>query len=468
MVSHSSSKRFRDLPWLLILVLLAVGASGYLFFLWQEPPDQRDTGLIWRPVSDVLYRFGEPRPPWALQEPPSEEAIALGRSLIHTGLAPDAPKGTPRQSKYFTCTDCHNISREDPDLTQDNPATRLPYVAARGQALLQGETFWGMYNKTRWYNGYWMTHYGKIVTTAQHDLRAAVQVCAEHCSQGRIFTEAELNGVMAWLWERQMRLGDLGLDEEQLDDMAQALVTGKPNAHQLSVLKSYYLPVTAETKGAAPPDLQAGYGLAGKAKTGQQVFQASCLHCHNGAKGSAAPSFQDRGFTAQLLMGNIGDPNPGNFYTVLRNGTEQHGPYMPPFMTERMSNQQIADLRAYLEELAGMRDTSPVTASTPQKTESATSPLDKQVVAIFQNNCAMCHDSLAKEGKTPANGIGFLTDLPKLARSPLVQPHPATSTLARVIASGMMPLSLWKSIEGPGPLSATDKATIQAWLATQK
>ncbi len=413
-------------------------------------------------VSEALHDMGEPVPTWALTRPPTREAVALGRSLIHTGKAPGAAADAPRQSPYFTCIDCHNVTREDPVLAESNPAARLSYLARRNGALLQGSTFYGMYNKTGWYNGYWKKKYGSLVDQAQHDLRAAVQVCAQYCSQGRRFTDDELDGVIAYLWHRQYRVGELSLNEDGFRQLAAAFDRAAPDPAAAAVIRSGYLQVTPQTKGEPPADLEKGYGLDGDPKRGRLVFDLSCLHCHSGAPDAPAPSFADARAAAKRIIGDIGQRNEDNLYMILRNGTAQHRAYMPEFMTERLSDQQIADLRRYLAELAAGGGTHGDDAPGTGPAFTPTNPLDRAVTAVFESKCVMCHDH-APRG--PAAGIGYLTDLPRLARSPLVEPTGGASTLASVIQNKTMPLQRWSGIAGPTGMSEADRRTILDWIA---
>ncbi|NJL74037.1 MAG: hypothetical protein HC892_02300 [Saprospiraceae bacterium] len=60
-------------------------------------------------------------------------SAAQGEALVLTGFAQtkDGAK-TSKQSAHFVCTSCHNIQRDEPDLSKTNPQARLDYVEKMG------------------------------------------------------------------------------------------------------------------------------------------------------------------------------------------------------------------------------------------------------------------------------------------------------------------------------------------------
>ena len=81
------------------------------------------------PVWEVLEHFGEPapnhRPNTAIEGASAEK----GRDLVLKGITAK-PKGgrTSKQSAHFVCTSCHNVVKEDPDLSKSDPQARLKYA----------------------------------------------------------------------------------------------------------------------------------------------------------------------------------------------------------------------------------------------------------------------------------------------------------------------------------------------------
>ena len=117
-----------------ILVLLGLGSSR-VFTLGHpvDPAPSADTK-----VADLLFKWGEPYP----EHRPAKmtpEMVKMGEELVHAGVTtgPDGKK-TRLQSRYFVCTNCHNMEKEDPDLRVSDPEIRLNYVNEQGLAFFAG------------------------------------------------------------------------------------------------------------------------------------------------------------------------------------------------------------------------------------------------------------------------------------------------------------------------------------------
>lgn len=74
---------------------------------------------------------------------------------------------------------------------------------------------------------------------------------------------------------------------------------------------------------------------AGDAAAGQTVFQQNCDGCHPGGNAGTGPALRGRGLTAERIS------------TQVRNG----GGGMPAFPPNRISDQQLADVVAYVMSL---------------------------------------------------------------------------------------------------------------------
>ena len=141
-----------------------------------------------------------------------------GKELVLYGKT-SKPNGgkTKKQSKHFVCTSCHNIQREDPDLTVSDPQARLEYVQKNGMPFLQGTTLYGAVNRTSFYNGDYEKKYGDLVKPARNSIREAIQLCAVECAQGRRLENWELESVLSYLWTIGLKMEDLGLPEDLYD-----------------------------------------------------------------------------------------------------------------------------------------------------------------------------------------------------------------------------------------------------------
>ena len=85
------------------------------------------------------------------------------------------------------------------------------------------------------------------------------------------------------------------------------------------------------------------------------MYRRSCLHCHDKG-GPGTHRYNDKKGSWRRLYGAMGRRDHESFYEVTRTGTKPHaGAYMPQYSLERLSDQQIEDLRAYFEEQLGKR-----------------------------------------------------------------------------------------------------------------
>ncbi|MEZ4826537.1 MAG: cytochrome c [Bacteroidia bacterium] len=343
------------------MVLIIRYFSALLVFLFagnlHHPATVGEDWDEYTPVQEVLETLGESAPAHRL---PGESAQALmiikqGEDIVKRGrtIGPNG-KLSPYVSKYFICTNCHNIEQEDPDLTSRDPELRLIYVREKNIPFLQGTTFDGIVNRESWYNDDYVKKYGDLVKPAHEDLREAIQLCAVQCSQGRPLESWEMRAVLAYFWSLQFTLGDLQLSDHE---MAQLRAGSSNMAHYASLrtlIRSKYLQTSPAHFADAPPDKDKGYGLEGDPEKGKALYELSCLHCHN-ANGVSEYVLDHSEMSFRNLEKKIPKDSHYSLYQIVRYGTwaqPGHRPYMPHYPLERMSNQQIEDLRAYVEQMS--------------------------------------------------------------------------------------------------------------------
>lgn len=303
-------------------------------------------------VASVLIALGEEPPKHFL--PQNEQLAKTGEDLVKYGqtIGPDG-KRTRHISKHYVCTTCHNLEQEDPDLRFSDPAARLTYVKAKGIPFLQGTTFKGIVNRESWYNDDYVKKYGdEKIQIAHEDLRASIQLCAIECSQGRPMEDWEIEAVLAYYWTLQFNLLDLGFsngDYEQLnaewDNPAQQEVLRQ-------WIKGFYNQKSPAHFYDAPASKSKGYeGLVGNPAAGKDLYELSCLHCHKSG-GVSHYILDDSELSFQHLKKMIPKDSHFSLYQIIAYGTYAipgHRPYMPHYPEERMSKQQVEDLRAYIE-----------------------------------------------------------------------------------------------------------------------
>lgn len=320
-----------------------------LFYSATEPPLIVDEG---RTVAEVLLALGDE--PVSHQPDTSQAGASAerGRQIVQIGIT-SKPKGgeTGKQSNHFVCTSCHNIQREDPDLRVSDPQARLEYVSENGLPFLQGTTLYGAVNRTSFYNGDYEKKYGALVKPARNSLREAIQLCAIECSQGRRLETWELESVVAYLWTIGLKMGDLQLQEKDYQRINEAIAGNGDKAEAIELVKSRYLPGSPATFVKPPENRKEGYSYKGNPDNGKLIYELSCLHCHEKERYSFF-NLDDTEMSFDFLNKHISRYTRYSIYQVGRWGTSPipgKKAYMPNYTAEKMSDQQMEDLRAYIE-----------------------------------------------------------------------------------------------------------------------
>lgn len=334
-----------------LLILLLSSAVFGLSFVISGDDEVKPRLHAESSVGKILQQLGEKAPDHWIQNP-TEEQIKQGKELVFVGrtTGPDGKK-TKQQSRFFVCTDCHNQVQEDPDLTKSDPEARLAYSIEKEIPFLQGTTFKGIVNRETWYNDDYLKKYGSLVAKARNDLRESIQICSINCSSGREMEDWEIEAVLAYFWSLEWKIGDLNLSAEDKKTIGSAM-TGGNKEEALKVLKGYYMQASPANFDEGPQNREEGYGLKGDANRGSQVYNQSCLACHSKEGPSNYLKLDNSKQSKKFFRSRMKGWNRMNMYQIIRHGTyatEGHKAYMPHYPLERMSNQQVEDLRAYLE-----------------------------------------------------------------------------------------------------------------------
>ncbi len=327
--------------------------SGLLYFLGKQavrgtPHLEPDL-----PVAEVLVRLGDEPLPHQPDTSIEAVSVARGEALVKYGITKNSKgKRVDRQSAHFVCTSCHNLERDQPDLRVSDPQAKLRYAAEKGIPFLQGSALYGAINRTRFYNGDYEKKYGDLVVPARNDLREAIQLCAVECSQGRRLNDWELESVVAYLWTIGLKMKDLQLTEIEKDTVRLALRNPALATRAIALIKSYYQSGEPATFATPPDDRKAGYPVGpADPENGKRIYDLSCKHCHENKRYSYY-NLDDSPYSFQHLAKHFPRYNRYSVYQVSRYGTQPMNgkrAYMPNFTLEKMSHQQVEDLRAYVE-----------------------------------------------------------------------------------------------------------------------
>ena len=331
----------------LLYIVLAIGL--YVSFSAFTAPDKWGDET---PLAQVLYSMGKEKPAHYIEVVDSMKA-EMGREIVLTGRT-TGPNGRKSKyvSKYFVCTDCHNQVREDPLLPESNPESRLDYSEQNDLPFLQATTFWGIVNREGWYNNDYYLKYGEDVKKANSDLGEATQLCAVECSSGRPLEDWELEAIMHYYWTLQLTMGDLDLEEMEWRKIRKFAGSEIDRHVVVDLLDKKYLRFSPAHFGDVPEDKSKGYPVkkSGDATKGKMIYDRSCLHCHR-QYGPSQLILDDSKFTMNKFKRHLEKSTDFNLYQIIRKGTHAeagHQQYMPHFPLERMSDQQVEDLRSYI------------------------------------------------------------------------------------------------------------------------
>ncbi|MDX1666757.1 MAG: cytochrome c [Saprospiraceae bacterium] len=335
----------------IVLVTLAFSGLSTLSLPPRETPGP-DASTS---VAEVLEQLGDTLPHKPDFSIPGVSAEA-GLMLVTLGVVRgQKPARSSDQSNHFVCTACHNIQREDPDLRVSDPQARLLYVKEKGIPFLQGTTLYGAVNRTSFYNGDYEKKYGELVDSARHDIRMAIQLCATECSQGERLEPWELESVLAYLWTIGLKIYDLDLDLEERNLLDRALTEGRSREEAIDMIKGHYLQASPATFVDPPENRREGYSAGeGNARNGKLIYDLSCKHCHENERYSFF-DLNDSKYSFRFLEKHFPRYTRYSTYQVVRYGTvpvNWKRSYMPNYTLEKMSRQQLEDLRVYIEEQA--------------------------------------------------------------------------------------------------------------------
>ena len=304
------------------------------------------------PIQEVLALLGDEKPNHTTNNAVEGASAALGEALFKTGIAKKEGGRSGVQSKHFVCISCHNIEKEDPDLRSNDPQARLEYAAKNDLPFLQGTSMYGAVDRRAFYSGDYYLKYGESVKKANNDLREAIQLCAVECSQGRLLDEVELESVLAYLWTIGLKMEDLSLSEDDWQRIKEDAKDEKKYVELITFIKSFYMDNSPATFVKPPADRKAGYNLKGNPENGKLVYDQSCKHCHENTRYSFF-DLDDDVMTFKHLKKNFPKDNRYSLYHLIRNGTFPlygKNAYMPRYTKEKLTDQMVEDLRAYIEQ----------------------------------------------------------------------------------------------------------------------
>ncbi len=336
-----------------IIIIAALLFTGIIFFSFFS---NKETGVTNNTkVLDILVKLGQDKPLHFIPSTKlSDEKVKMGLELVTTGTTEKDGKKVKIQSKHFVCTDCHNMQIEDPDLTKSDPEARLDYAIENNLKFLPATTMGGVVNREHWYNDDYSKKYGSLVEPARDTLENAIQLCAVQCSQGRALNDWEMEAVIQYFISIGHEVKDLKLSTAERKQVVTALNDGVKKKETLEMLNSKFLNYSPATFLKPMKKDKRPMGKYGNIENGKKLYELSCLTCHE-ELGVTNYKLDKSSLTFKHLKFWAGRETFLSVYNITRKGTyalNGYKPYMPNYTEERLSNQQLEDLIAYINNSA--------------------------------------------------------------------------------------------------------------------
>lgn len=289
-----------------------------------------------------------------------ESSKIKGEQLVTQGSTTSF-KGnrTAMTSNKLTCIACHTIQKEHPNANNITPQDRLEHGDSMNIPFLPGAPFYGLVNRVAFFTNDYQeifAHKNRSALQVGHrDIRKAIQACNTLYAKGRTLAPWEIESILAYLWTLELKIGDLNIPAAVVHTVESAINTNKNNARAVNLMRRYYkevyaaslvLPLPIEERNLISPVLN-DFG------SGKKIYKLSCLHCH-GDKRYANFKLDESQKTFKLLKKHFDAPTRYSIYDAIRYspGSKGNKTNPPHYTAERMSNQQLQDLRFYIAQKA--------------------------------------------------------------------------------------------------------------------
>ena len=291
----------------------------------------------------------------ALYKQPQHDA-AKGEQLVSKGMTVDfRGKNTLRTSPKLTCVACHSVEAEHPFYGILDPQARLEHADSMGLPFLPGPPLYGLVNRVAFFNDdYQRLFQHKNVQAIQdghRNIRLAIQACNTVYAKGRTLEAWEIESILAYLWTLELKMGDLGVPDSVLVLVKESIRTNRANSRAVNLMRRYYPEVYPAT--LSPPlsmeERQEVSPILNDYNNGRAVYRRSCLHCH--ANRRYANLKLDRSVnTFKWLKKHMDSGSRHDFYDAIRYSpnSKANRSQPPHYTAQRMSDQQIQDLRFYI------------------------------------------------------------------------------------------------------------------------
>jgi len=312
------------------------------------------------PIWDIFEQLGKIRLNEVNQEIEGVSA-EKGRNLVLKGYSAkqDGSGKTSMQSAHFRCTACHNPEKAYANLADIKAQSRLDYAVEKDMPFLQGSSFYGIVNRETFYNDDYQKKYQGVplIKESYRDIRAAIQLCATQCAQGRALEDWEIESVLAFFWTKQLRIKDLGITKDEQEKIETVVNNDSDGAQAIHLLEEHYMnKAPAQFAESMDYTSLSADQLNDKESfaNGKEVYDRGCLHCHAKQRYSFFNLDNSR-YSFKYLLKRTKQDGKHSVYNITRHGTyslKGKKAYMPQYPLEKMSNEQLTDLMVYIENMA--------------------------------------------------------------------------------------------------------------------
>ncbi|MCJ8288318.1 MAG: cytochrome c [Crocinitomicaceae bacterium] len=304
-------------------------------------------------VEEVLNQLGNERLIHSITQVDLAKA-KIGEDLIFNGFTLRDGKKSKRISTYFVCTDCHNTTREFDDASSELAEDRLHYAKENGLPFLPGSTLWGIYNRTSFYNDDYVEKYGDLVINARDSLANAVQLCSKYCSSGRYIDDWEMEAIMHYFKKNELHLSDLDIPDKDKNALMDGRLSQTQKENLSKAITNSYRQAYSATFMETMDRAERPYGDGGNAENGKLIYKKACMFCHENKRVTYL-HLDDGKLSGLFLWRNRKKYTDQSIYQIVRHGTYSkvgRKQYMPHFTKEKMSDDQLNDLVAYIKQIA--------------------------------------------------------------------------------------------------------------------
>ena len=195
-----------------------------------------------------------------------------------------------------------------------------------------------------------------MTLNARDTLSNAIQLCSKYCSSGRYLKDWELDALMHYFKKNELKVNDIDLTDSELKAIANLENTSAEDRETFAkkIMSKYRQSYSATFLDPIQRDKRK-YGEGGDAQNGEAIYDKSCISCH-AYKRVTYLSLDKGKLSGDMFWRNIRNYSDKSLYQIVRYGTHSkfgRKQYMPLFTKEKMSDEQLNDLVAYIKQLAG-------------------------------------------------------------------------------------------------------------------